>query len=327
MPVVSAVVLLTACSGSDDPEPEAAPPTASAEESSEPPTSPPPPTTEPPTTEPATATSTPKVSPDDARVGIAMRTVRYLANEIGSRPGHTDAYFEAAAWVQEQLEGYGWEVSTQGFRTPAGSYDGVPLEAGPSVNVIATRGDVKPGEPWLAVGAHLDTVPQGPGAEDNASGIGSLLAVAEATQDARTRLPLVLIAFGSEEPRGEGDEHHHYGSRAYVAELTPQQRQSLRGMVSLDRVGVGDVLPISSASGPTALRAALLSAAGSAGVDAFADEDNQSSDHWSFASEGMPGVRLGSTPYCCYHSATDTPEIINMAQLERTIRTVLAWLR
>ena len=37
------------------------------------------------------------------------------------------------------------------------------MPAGPSVNLIATRGDVVPGEPWLLVGAHLDTVPQAPG--------------------------------------------------------------------------------------------------------------------------------------------------------------------
>ena len=88
------------------------------------------------------------------------------------------------------------------FPTAAGSDEGVPLDAGRSANVIATRGDVQPGKPWLAIGAHLDTVPQGPGAEDNASGIGSVLAIAEATQDSRTRLPVVLIAFGSEEPQG-----------------------------------------------------------------------------------------------------------------------------
>ncbi len=314
-----AIVALTACSGESDPEPEAAPPEVSTSTTSEPPT--PPPTTEP------TAEPTPKVNPDDAEVGIAMRAVRHLADEIGPRPGHTEAYAEAADWVSAELEGHGWEVSQQGFRTPAGSYDGVPLAAGRSVNVIATRGDVKHGEPWLAVGAHLDTVPQGPGAEDNASGIGSLLAIAAATQDTRTRLPLVLIAFGSEEPRGSTDADHHYGSRAYVAELTPAQRRSLRGMVSMDRVGVGDVLPIGSVEEPSPLRAELARAAGRAGAETVLETGQTSSDHWSFARDGLPGVRLGGTSYAGYHSAEDTADVVNLAQLERTIRTVLAWVR
>jgi aminopeptidase YwaD len=313
---VAAVALLTACSGDDRENPGETLPSVSPSSTEQTPTEPSP-----------TAKATPRVSPDDAKIDVAMRAVRHLANEIGPRPGHTPAYFRAAGWVQEQFESYGWDVTTQRFPTPAGSYEGVALESGPSVNVIATRGDVKPGKPWLAVGAHLDTVPQGPGAEDNASGIGSLLAIAEATQDTRTRLPLVLIAFGSEEPRGSTDADHHYGSRAYVAELSKQQRDSLRGMVSMDRVGVGVVLPIGSVEEPSPMRAELAAAARRAGVETLLETGQQSSDHWSFVREGLPGVRLGSTPYCCYHRPTDLPEIVDMAQLERTIRTVLAWLR
>lgn len=316
-----ALAMLSSCSDTD--EPGAAP---------EPPSSTPP-TTAPTETASASQSDSPAAAPspsprvrvDDGKVRVAMRAVRHLADEIGPRPGHTPAYFRAAGWVQEQLEGHGWQVTRQRFPTPAGSYEGVSLGAGPSVNVIATRGDVRPGEPWLAVGAHLDTVPQGPGAEDNASGIGSLLAIAEATADTRSRLPLVLVAFGSEEPRGEGDAHHHYGSRAYVADLGRQQRSTLRGMVSLDRVGVGAVLPI---GGPDEQALAEMAAvARRIGVPAVLDPAERSSDHWSFVREGLPGVRLGSTPYVGYHNPRDTPDLIDPDQLGRTIRTVLAWLR
>ncbi|MFA6298017.1 MAG: M28 family peptidase [Nocardioides sp.] len=266
------------------------------------------------------------MSPDDARVRTAMAAVRHLALEIGPRPGTSKAYFEAAAWVEQRLTGNGWSVERQRFPTPAGYSWNAPVEAGPSVNLIATRGDLEPGEPWLAVGAHLDTVPLAPGAEDNASGIGVLLAVAEALQGTRSRLPVVLIAFGSEEPRGEGDAHHHYGSRAYVASLTPQQRRSLRGMVSMDRVGVGDVLPVGTPAGPDALTDALVRAARVAGVETVIDIDQRSSDHWSFARDGLPGARLGGTSYGEYHRATDLPSVVDPEQLERTARTVLAWL-
>lgn len=256
-----------------------------------------------------------------------MRAVRHLALDIGPRPGTSDAYFEAAAWVEQQLAGSGWTVRRQRFPTPAGYSWNAPVSAGPSVNLVATRGDLDPGQPWLAVGAHLDTVPLAPGAEDNASGIGVLLAVAEALQGTRSRLPVVLIAFGSEEPRGEGDAHHHYGSRAYVASLTPQQRRSLRGMVSMDRVGVGDVLPVGTpGTEATALTSALRTAARRAGVDTVLDLEQDSSDHWSFVREGLPGARLGGTSYAAYHDDSDLPSVVDPTQLGRTARTVLAWL-
>ena len=260
------------------------------------------------------------------RIATATATVRHLAGDIGPRPGTSPAYRRAAAWVEQRLESAGWDVRRQPFPTPAGVSWGVPVPAGRSVNLVATRGDVRPGRPWLAVGAHLDTVPQAPGAEDNASGIGVLLAVAEATQNARTRLPVVLLAFGSEEPRGPSDDDHHYGSRAYVAGLGQAERASLRGMVALDRVGVGPVVPVSSARGPDRMRASLLEAARRAEVPTQALTDDRASDHWSFVRAGLPGVRLGSTPYAGYHSPGDVPAVVEPAQLRRTARTVVSWL-
>ncbi|HWM74614.1 MAG TPA: M28 family peptidase, partial [Nocardioides sp.] len=199
-----------------------------------------------PTTSPKPTSPPRPVRAGDERIRIALDAIDQLAGRIGPRPGTSPAYFRAADWVERQLQTFGWDVRRQAFATPAGVSWGVPVPGGRSVNVLATRGDVRPGKPWLLVGAHLDTVPQAPGAEDNASGIGVLLTVAEALAERRTRLPVMLVAFGSEEPRGPTDDDHHYGSRAFVASLTPDQRGSLRGMVSMDRVGVGSTLPISS---------------------------------------------------------------------------------
>jgi len=268
----------------------------------------------------------PLVAPDDVRVETAVAAVRHLAGRIGPRPGTSAAYRRAASWVERRLLETGWRVERQRFATPAGVSWGVPVPAGPSLNLLATRGEIRAGRPWLLVGAHLDTVPQAPGAEDNASGVGVLLAVAEALADRRTRLPVVLAVFGSEEPRGPGDEDHHYGSRAYVARLDPAQRRSLRGMVSLDRVGVGAALPVGSAGGRDPLHAEVLAAARRAGVATLPETDQRSSDHWSFVRAGLPGVRLGSTPYAGYHSAGDLPGVVEAAQLRRTAHTVAAWL-
>jgi len=266
------------------------------------------------------------------RVRTATAAVRQLAGRIGPRPGTSPAYHRAVRWVESQFTALGWTVTRQSFEVPggnsvAGPTDGLPVEAGRSTNVIATLGDVVPGEPWLLVGAHLDTVPTAPGAEDNASGIGVLLATAEALAGHRTRLPVVLVAFGAEEPRGHSDEDHHYGSTEYVASLTAAQRRTLRGMVALDRVGVGSVLPVGSVEDGDPLRAELEDAARRAGVPIVTETGQKSSDHWSFVQEGLPGVRLGSTPYAGYHSPQDVPSVVDPAQLERTARVVVEWLR
>ena len=268
-----------------------------------------------------------RVRPGDFRVGTAERVVQRLAGEIGPRHATSQSYGRAADWVAGELGAMGYDVRRQHVAVPGGVSWGVPVDAGTSVNVIATPPGFDPRRPHLVVGAHLDTVPQAPGAEDNASGVGVVLAAADAIHGRRTRLPVALVAFGAEEPRGQTDADHHYGSRAYVASLGPAERGAVRGMLSLDRVGVGTVVPVSSA-GPSGdqQREVVLAAGRRAGVPTDA-QVNQSSDHWQFVLAGLPGIRIGSTPYAAYHSAADLPSVVSRAQLARTGRLVLAWLR
>jgi hypothetical protein len=304
------IVALTACgctsTGERPPEPSpAASPSASPSRQSSPDSVP------------------PLVRPADLRVDTATRAVRHLADTIGPRHGTSPAFRRAAGWVAGELRALGYDVRRQRFRVPGGESWGVPVVAGTSLNVIATAPGVDTSRPHLVVGAHLDTVPQAPGAEDNASGVGVLLAVARAVAERRTRLPVVLVAFGAEEPRGPTDDDHHYGSRAYVAALTAAERRAVRGMVSLDRVGVGDVVPVGAASGRPV---ALVSAARRSDVPVAAETGQRSSDHWSFVRAGLPGLRIGSTPYAAYHSADDVPAVVSRDQLARAGRLVLAWL-
>jgi aminopeptidase YwaD len=267
------------------------------------------------------------VRPGDFRVVTAVGAVQRLAGGIGPRHATSAAYRRAAAWVADELERMGYVVRRQPVDVPGGVSWGVPVDAGTSMNLIATPRGFDPRRPHLVVGAHLDTVPQAPGAEDNASGVGVVLGVAEAVAERRTRLPVVLVAFGAEEPRGTTDADHHYGSRTYVASLGPAERSAVRGMLSLDRVGVGPVVPVSSAGASgSRQRQVVLAAARRAGVPAD-PQLNRSSDHWQFVLGGMPGIRIGSTPYAAYHSADDLPPVVSRAQLRRTGRLVLAWLR
>lgn len=316
---LSAVLVLSACSG--DPRPDD-PPESSQVTTPKPESEPEPELT----SGPEPAPDPEPVDADDLDLAIAVAAVRHLAGTIGPREATGESYARAADWVARSFTRMGFDVTRQRIDAPAGVSWGVEVPAGPSENVVATSPGFDPAEPYLIVGAHLDTVPQAPGAEDNASGIGVVLAVADAVSAGRTRLPVVFVAFGAEEPRGPLPDDHHYGSRQYVARLTSQQRGALRGMVSLDRVGVGAAVPIGSAGDSDPVQASLLATARRLGIPAVADPRQRSSDHWSFVRAGLPGVRLGSTPYTAYHTAGDVAAVVQPAQLERVGRVLLEWL-
>jgi hypothetical protein len=136
----------------------------------------------------------------------------------------------------------------------------------------------------------------------------------------------VFVAFGAEEPRGDGDALHHFGSRAMVARLGSAWQRNLRAMLSLDRVGVGTVVPVSSGGlEPPTVRRALVREADLLGIDTTV-ELNQSSDHWSFDKAGYRAARIGSTRYAAYHSAADRPGVVNPVQLRRVGTLAWSWL-
>lgn len=261
------------------------------------------------------------------RTSAAMRTIRHLAGDVGPREATSDAYRRAAVAVERRFAGLGYDVARQRLRVPAGISWGVPVDAGRTWNVVARPPGFDPSEPYRLVGAHLDTVPQAPGAEDNASGVAVLLELARLSTAAPPRVPVAFVAFGAEEPRGDGDALHHFGSRTYVQRMPATERQGLTGMVSMDRVGVGGVVPVcTGAPGLPSVRASLLRAARRVDVPATACV-NASSDHWSFQLAGMPAARVGGTSYAAYHSADDLPRVVSPAQLRRVGRLMWAWLR
>src|SRR5690606_16439982 len=121
------------------------------------------------------------------------------------------------------------------------------------------------------------------------------------------------------EPRGSGDNRHHFGSRAYVDRLDGPERDAMRAMVSLDRVGVrGAEVPLCTGGvGTLRIRGQLADAARAADVPARLCADNRASDHWSFERNDLPAARIGSIPYAAYHSARDLPRVVDRRQLER----------
>ena len=148
-------------------------------------------------------------------------------------------------------------------------------------NVIAER----PGAPARRVamiGAHLDSVREGPGVNDNGSGVASVLALAERL---RGRRGLRFGFWGAE-------ELGLYGSRAYVASLGGAERRRIAGYVNLDMVGSPNAVRYVYGKGPVrealerALRARRLA------FDEIAI--GASSDHAPFERAGISAGGLYS---------------------------------
>src|SRR4029079_676134 len=103
---------------------------------------------------------------------------------------------------------------------------------GPSRNVI---GVWAAGRCLRVVMAHADTVPPSPGADDNASGLGMLAALAPRLAVIDPPCTVWLVATGAEERIYTGSPDH-LGALA-LTEIVPRRRR--RYALSLDEVGRG----------------------------------------------------------------------------------------
>jgi hypothetical protein len=261
-------------------------------------------------------------------VAALRATVDRLAGGIGPREASSRAYRQAARLVERQLDELGYQVTRQQLPIPAGNSWGIPVPAGTSTNVVAVTPGTDLTEPHLVVGAHLDTVPQAPGAADNASGVSVVLEVARLATVEPPPQPVVFVAFGAEEPRGPGDDLHHFGSQAYVARLSPAERSALIGAIAVDTVGVSsEGVPVCTArDGRDPFTDKARAAADDAEVT-VRECVNRTSDHWSFVRNGLDGTRIGLAgveEYAAYHSGDDVPAVVGDRRLAQAARAVWA---
>jgi Zn-dependent M28 family amino/carboxypeptidase len=96
-------------------------------------------------------------------------------------------------------------------------------------NVIAESKDGDPNNVVMA-GAHLDSVPQGPGINDNGSGSAAILETAEQLSKVKPRNKLRFAWWGAEEAG-------LVGSTAYVAGLNQAARDKITLYLNFDMVG------------------------------------------------------------------------------------------
>lgn len=208
-------------------------------------------------------------------------------------------------------------------------------------NVIAKT---KKGDPTkqVVVGAHLDSVAEGPGINDNGSGSAAILEVAvQLSKIKATPKNQIVFAWWS------GEEDGLQGSNYYVSQLTDEQAANTALNLNFDMVGSpnavnfvydgdGDAFGEAGPEGSAEIEATFDEWFTSQGVPFKPTAFDGRSDYFGFINAGIPagglftgaegiksaeeaalfGGTAGEAYDPCYHSECDTIENISTATLE-----------
>jgi Zn-dependent M28 family amino/carboxypeptidase len=213
-----------------------------------------------------------------------------------------------------------------------------------SRNVI-TEPERRGGDPLIVVGAHLDSVPEGPGINDNGSGSAAVLEAALALADRSGRTPgNVQFAFWGAEERGLVGSRHHIGA------LTEDERRNIGVYINLDMVGSPNFArfvqrsPEADSVLAASVRQKLIAEFRDRSVPVEERSGGRTgTDDAAFFQKGIPTVGLhtgagapksqaqadlfGGTagkPYdACYHKACDTTANIDREALEENARALV----
>ena len=253
-----------------------------------------------------------------AALGVQAHDVAVSISRDGARPAAGRLERRAHRRLRRRFRRAGLDVRVQRFSTPRGR----------SRNVIGVyRSPPAPRRCVRVLMAHADTVPPSPGAEDNASGLGLLAALAPRLDALDPPCSVWLVATGAEERIHTGSPDH-LGALA-LREIVPRRR--LRYALSLDEVGRGSSFRLRSPVRAPRRRVEreLLVAADAVGtsLDWRRDDGTGNSDHREFELAGMRGVKLGVLDNPCRHSACDTPGRLQRRAFARVQRVVEAVLR
>jgi peptidase M28-like protein/PA domain-containing protein len=191
----------------------------------------------------------------------------------------------------------------------------------------------------VMAGAHLDSVPAGPGVNDDGSGVATLLALANRIGAGPRRAATIRLGFWTAEELGL------YGSRAYVRGLSAADRRRIRSYVNLDMVGSPNAVLETYGGGD--IEAALRRELDARGPAPNRSSIGGASDHASFQRAGIEvggvftgasgrvsrasaerfGARPGQPADPCYHQACDTLRNIDRPVMERIADAVEEALR
>jgi aminopeptidase YwaD len=267
----------------------------------------------------ATTTSAAATPPTPS--GTQAHTFAVELANAGPRLAGSPAERNAHQRVAKRFRAAGLRVGFERFTVPG---------KGASRDVIAIR-DV-PARCLVIAMAHTDSVPPAPGADDNASGVGTLVALAPAlAAGAPPKCDTWLVATGAEE-RPYTRQPDHLGAAALVRRLRRTHRlQDVRFALSLDEVGRGTRFELRSpvARARANVETRILAAAKRAKVNVrwLRDSATGNSDHRELALAGAPAAKLGVPDEPCRHTACDTPDRLQRGAFARVLRVLWPLLR
>ena len=263
--------------------------------------------------------------------------------DLGPKIFRTEGAAKSAEWIRKQaieipgLLESGGRVGIVG----AGEVKNVEIIIPPTVRNTAQKAD---GGDFIIVGAHHDTkrlfsVPDFAGANDGASGVGALLAMARACVEhmQTSRLPcgIRFVFFDGEEALYQYTETDGLvGSRAYVAGLRQSGDMArCRAMILLDMIGDKDLHIDLAGNSTPGLAKVVLEAANELGYGskfALGDMD-MLDDHYPFLQAGIPAVDLIDFQFGpenrYWHTEADTMDKISAESMKTAADVALltAW--
>lgn len=268
------------------------------------------------------------------------RHAAHLAVDIGQRNvlNRPHELAQAADYIEAKFAAAGYEVRRQEYEVSG--YDCCNLE-------VQVLGTTRP-EEIVIVGAHYDSVVGTPGANDNASGLAALLALAGKFWRRKIDRTLRFVAFANEEPPYFQTEK--MGSRVY-ARRCRQRGENVVAMLSLETIGYYDDASGSQKYPPPfgllyPSKGDFIGFVGNISsrnlvrrvVETFRRNERFPSegaalpaavpgvgfsDHWSFWQEGYPAVMVTDTAmyrYPYYHTPADTIDKVDFQRTARVVR-------
>jgi hypothetical protein len=269
------------------------------------------------------------------------KDVEWLALEIGERNlEHEWALASATDDLVGKLESHGHAVERLG------------VVAGDAVtqNLEVVLAGGKRGTEQIIVGAHYDTHPGTPGADDNATGVAAVLALSRRFRDVKPDRTLRLVLFSNEElPHFQTPS---MGRLAYAKRLK-EDHATVVAMISLESLGyytdaagsqrypaevagryptVGNFLGVVGLdSSRDVLDQVATAVTRAASLPVVADALPAEvpgvgwSDHWAFWQVGYPAVMITDTapfrnPH--YHRPTDLPKTLDFERLARAVAAI-----
>ena len=187
---------------------------------------------------------------------VAEQQLRHIATYFPGRMAGSPAEMLTADYLHHQFSEMGYETNKRNFSAdyPYQSQDGhtTPHNV-TATSVIAARAGEVPQQ--IVIVTHADTyMPVSDrdrqknlggltlqGADDNASGLGVMLELAQRLSNIPLHYSLRFVALS-------GEEVNHQGEKDYLARMKPEEKKNTLLVISLDSLIVGDKLYFDSGS-------------------------------------------------------------------------------